>query len=78
MADLLNILSSGIGSLTNPTKIKDTFESVANVKLSRTTIKEYIDYICDSFLIEKSLRYDIKGRKYIYIHRIKCILQTSV
>ena len=65
IADLLNILSSGIGSLTNPTKIKDTFESVANVKLSRTTIKEYIDYICDSFLIEKSLRYDIKGRKYI-------------
>lgn len=62
---LLDILSSSIGSLTNPLKLANTFESEKKIKLSDKTIKLYIDYICDSFLIDKVNRYDIKGKKYI-------------
>ncbi len=65
LEELLNILSSGIGSLTNPKKLSDTFKSVKQVKISQTTIKNYIEYLCDAFLISGAQRYDIKGRKYI-------------
>ncbi|MDE7414639.1 MAG: ATP-binding protein [Muribaculaceae bacterium] len=62
---LLDIISSSIGGLTNPTKLSNTFVSEKKVKLSDKTIKTYLDYICDSFLVEKAQRYDVKGRKYI-------------
>lgn len=62
---LLDIISSSIGSLTNPRKLANTFETEKKVKLSDKTIKTYLDYICDSFLVEKAVRYDVKGKKYI-------------
>ena len=65
LEELLNILSSAIGSLTNPEKLAATFRSVKNKKISRNTIKKYIDYLCDSFLIDRAVRYDVKGKKYI-------------
>lgn len=65
LEDLLNILSSSIGSLTNPEKLKNTFKSVKKFKITSQTIKKYIDYFEDSFLIESALRYDIKGKSYI-------------
>lgn len=65
LEELLNILSSAIGSLTNPRKLEATFKSVKQVTISAKTINNYLDYLCDSFLITASHRYDIKGRKYI-------------
>ena len=65
LEELLNILSSGIGSLTNPRKLSATFKSVKNKTISPNTIKRYIDSLCDSFLIDSAVRYDIKGKKYI-------------
>lgn len=65
LEELLNILSSAIGSLTNPEKLSATFRSVKNKNISSTTIKKYIDYLCDSFLIDSAVRYDVKGKKYI-------------
>lgn len=65
LEDLLNILSSSIGSLTNPEKLKNTFKSVKKSKITSQTIKKYIDYFEDPFLIESALRYDIKGKSYI-------------
>lgn len=62
---LIDIISSGIGALTNPNKLANTFQSERKVKLSDKTIKIYLDYICDSFLVEKAQRYDVKGKKYI-------------
>jgi len=62
---LLDIISSSIGSLTNPSKIENTFKSVKQETLSRNTIESYMDILEDSFLIKKTNRYDIKGRKYI-------------
>ncbi len=62
---LLNIISSSIGSLTNPTKLVDTFKSVSKISISPNTIKDYLEYLEDSYLIRKSLRYDVKGKKYI-------------
>lgn len=62
---LLDVISSSIGGLTNPTKLANTFLSEKKVSLSDKTIKSYLDYICDSFLVEKALRYDVKGKKYI-------------
>lgn len=64
LEDLLNILSSSIGSLTNPEKLKNTFKSVKKSKITSQTIKKYIDYFEDSFLIESANRYDIKGKAY--------------
>jgi predicted AAA+ superfamily ATPase len=63
--DLLNILASGIGALTNPTKLANSFESVKQVQVNRLSIAKYLEYICDSFLVEKATRYDIKGKRYI-------------
>lgn len=65
LEDLLNILSSSIGSLTNPEKLKNTFKSVKNSKITANTIKKYLSYFEDSFLIETANRYDIKGKAYI-------------
>ncbi len=65
LEDLLNIVSSAIGSLTNPEKLKNTFKSIKNSKITSTTIKKYLDYLEDSFLIESAQRYDIKGKVYI-------------
>ena len=65
MEDLLNILSSAIGSLTNPEKLKNTLRTVKKSKITSNTIKKYLDYFEDSFLIESAQRYDIKGKAYI-------------
>ena len=65
LEDLLNILSSAIGSLTNPEKLKNTFKTVKKSKITSKTIKKYLDCFEDSFLIESAQRYDIKGKAYI-------------
>ncbi len=65
LEDLINILASSIGSLTNPEKIAATFQSVKKKKISPATINRYIEYLSDSFLIDNAIRYDVKGRKYI-------------
>ncbi|MDR2712877.1 MAG: ATP-binding protein, partial [Clostridiales bacterium] len=65
LEELLNIISSSIGSLTNPTKLSNTFRSVKNIKISSMTINTYLDYFIDAFIICKSYRYDIKGKKYL-------------
>jgi predicted AAA+ superfamily ATPase len=62
---LIDILSSTVGSLTNPRKLSDAFCSTRKSKLTAMTIKRYIDIICDSFLLEKAARYDVKGKKYM-------------
>lgn len=62
---LLNVISSAVGSLTNPKKLEDTFTSSGTGKLSASTIKQYLDYLCDAFMIEQAERYDIKGKRYI-------------
>ena len=63
--ELLNILASDIGALTNPTKLTNTFESVKHTKVNRMTLTSYLEYICDSLLVEKASRYDVKGKRYI-------------
>ena len=63
--ELLNILSSDIGSLTNPLKLSKIFSSIKGVKISDKTINRYIGYLEDAFLISKVQRFDIKGKKYI-------------
>ena len=63
--ELLNILAFSIGGLTNATKLANTFVSVKHEKVSRNTIVNYLDYICEFFLMEKAERYDIKGKRYI-------------
>ena len=65
LQELLQIIASTIGSPTNPSKLENTFKSVKNVTLSSKTINPYLSYLEDAFLIEKSIRYDIKGKKYI-------------
>jgi hypothetical protein len=65
LGELLDILSSAVGSLTNPKKLSDTFKSVKNINLHPETINRYLEYFADSFLIANSKRYDIKGKKYI-------------
>lgn len=65
LESLLNVISSAVGSLTNPKKLEDTFTSSGAGKLSANTIKQYLDYLCDAFMIEQAERYDIKGKRYI-------------
>jgi len=65
IGELLDVLSSGISSLTNPTKLESTFKSVKNSRISRITITRYIDYFIDAFILSKAIRYDVKGKKYI-------------
>jgi len=64
MEALLDVLSSAIGSLTNPNKLQNTFKSVNKSKITATTITKYIEYLEDAFLIEEARRYDIKGKAY--------------
>lgn len=66
MDQLVNIIASSIGAPTNPLKLENTFLSMGKTKLSHVTISQYLDYLQDAFLVEKSVRYDIKGKKYIY------------
>ena len=63
--DLFKILALGIGGLTNPQRLSNTFQSVKNVSISPATIKKYIECLSDAFLLESCNRYDVKGRKYI-------------
>ncbi|MCM1194402.1 MAG: ATP-binding protein [Firmicutes bacterium] len=63
--ELTDTIASSIGSLTNPTKLTNTFNSVKNIKLSVNTLTSYLEYLQDAFLIEKATRYDIKGKRYI-------------
>lgn len=65
LEDLLNILSSSIGSLTNPEKLKNTFHTIKKSKITSATIKKYIGYFSDCFLVDGATRYDIKGKAYI-------------
>jgi hypothetical protein len=65
LEELINIMASGIGAMTNPNKLANTFRSEKKSIISYDTVKDYIDYLCDSFLVEKSTRYDIKGKRYI-------------
>ena len=65
LGELVNIVASAVGSLTNPTKIVNTFATVKNVKITNDTVKNWLDYLCDSFLVSRSMRYDVKGRRYI-------------
>ena len=63
--DILNLISSSIGSLTNANKIANTFKSERQISVSHATVSKYLDYLIDSFLIYSASRYDVKGRKYI-------------
>ncbi len=63
--ELVDILASAVGSLTNPLKLANTFKSVKKKAISDKTLKKYMDYLMDAFLVSKAVRYDIKGRKYI-------------
>lgn len=65
LAELLNVLASGMSSLTNPSKIEATFESSKQIKISANTIDKFIEYFEDSFILKRAYRYDVKGRKYI-------------
>lgn len=64
-SELMNVMASGIGSPCNPNKIANTFKTVKKVSLTPHTIANYLLYMEDAFILEKSMRYDIKGRKYI-------------
>jgi len=63
--ELLNMISSAVGSLTNPSKIAGTFLSVKKLKIKNETISRYLDYFIEAFILHKAFRYDIKGRAYI-------------
>ena len=65
LEELINILSSSIGGLINPNKLVNTFKSVKNVSISPNTISFYLEILQEVFMVEKSIRYDIKGKKYI-------------
>lgn len=65
LEELLNVVSSSVGSLTNPKKLSDAFKSIKNYKVTTSTISNYLDYLIDAFLLNKALRFDIKGKKYI-------------
>ena len=66
LEELVSLVASNIGSLTNPTKLENSFNSIKQSKLSKDTIKTYLDLMQDAFIMEKSVRYDIKGKKYIH------------
>ena len=65
LEEIFRVLASSMGTAVNPTKIANTFKSVANIKISSHTITKYIEYLKDAFLVSEALRYDVKGRKYI-------------
>ena len=65
LEELFDIIASGISSLTNPTKLSNTFKSVKNVSLSAPTINNYVNYMEEAFIVSKAKKYDVKGKKYI-------------
>ena len=65
LSELINVLASGIGALTNPSKLERTFRSIKNVPFAYKTIDRYIDCLEDAFIISKAQRYDVKGKRYI-------------
>ena len=65
LKELIQVIASTIGSPTNPNKLANTFKSLKNVSLSNKTIDRYLIYLCESFMAEKAIRYNIKGKKYI-------------
>ena len=65
MKQVIQVLASGIGAPTNPKRISNTFQTIEHIVISDKTIGNYIQYLEDAFIIEKALRYDVKGRKYI-------------
>lgn len=65
LEELLNVISSSVGSLTNPLNLSNTFNSVKHKNISANTISTYLDYFKDAFLIDSAVRYNIKGKKYI-------------
>lgn len=65
LSELVDIMASCVGGLTNPPKIADTFKSVKHSSISVDTIRLYLEYMEDAFVLERVTRYDIKGRKYI-------------
>lgn len=62
---IVEILASSIGSLTNPLKLSNTFKSVVNLPIADKTVSNYLSYLEDAFLVDKSKRYDVKGKKYL-------------
>lgn len=66
LEDLINTVASSIGSLTNPTKLSNTFDTEKHIKISSATIDKYLNYFSDAFLINKAQRYDVKGKKYLH------------
>ena len=65
MRELLLIMASSIGAPCNPTKLSNTFKSLKNVKIGSQTISKYLNYLSESFLLNRAVRYDVKGKKYI-------------
>lgn len=65
LEELFKIVASGIGCLTNPKRLENSFQSLKQVNLSAPAIKQYLDYLENAFIINKVIRYDIKGKKYI-------------
>lgn len=65
LVELLSVLASSIGSPCNPTKLSNTFRTTKNKVISNKTISNYLSYLCDAFMVEKAIRYNIKGKKYI-------------
>lgn len=65
LEELIDIIASNISTLTNPTRIENTFKSVKHSMITKDTIKSYLDMLQDAFVVNKALRYDIKGKKYI-------------
>lgn len=65
MQKLVNIIASSICTLTNPNKLSSSFKSIKRINISAPTINKYLDYLIDSFLIEKAIKYNVKGKKYI-------------
>lgn len=63
--DILNFVASAVGSLTNPTRLANTFKTIKHLKVSNNTISNYLDYFVDAFILSKAERYDVKGRSYI-------------
>lgn len=66
LEDLINTIASSTGSLTNPTKLANTFKTEKHINIESNTIDKYLNYFVDAFLISKALRYDVKGKKYIH------------
>ena len=65
LSDLLNVVASSVGSLTNPSKLSNTFKSMKNQKVSSATLAKYLDFFEDTFILSKAHRFDVKGKKYL-------------